>query len=86
LKLRKFRVAAVLSGLALLTALPAGCAANDDLTLADAQAFDAYRLYYSGPEVASLPLEAIVQGWSTRSSGVFASRPPSRRNTSVPSV
>lgn len=51
--------------MAFLAALPAGCGANDDLTLADAQAFDAYRLYYSGPEVAGLPLEAIVQGWST---------------------
>ncbi|HEX9968328.1 MAG TPA: hypothetical protein VGB06_10315 [Solirubrobacterales bacterium] len=33
--------------------------------MADAQAFDAYTLYYSGPEAAGLPLEAIVQGWST---------------------
>ncbi|HUC08038.1 MAG TPA: hypothetical protein VMR96_08105 [Solirubrobacterales bacterium] len=51
--------------MALLAALPAGCAANDDLTLADAQAFDAYRLYYSGTEAAGLPLEAVVQGWAT---------------------
>ncbi len=62
---RKLRAVAILSSLALLAALPAGCAANDDLTLADAQAFDAYPLYYSGPEVAGLSLEAVVQGWAT---------------------
>jgi len=45
--------------------LPAGCTANDALTLADAQAFDAYRLFYAGPEVAGLPLEAVTQGKAT---------------------
>ncbi len=35
------------------------------MTLADAQAFDAYRLYYSGSEVAGLPLEAVTQGRAT---------------------
>ncbi len=48
-----------------LVALPAGCTASDDLTLADAQAFHAFRLYYSGPEAAGLPLEAVAQGWAT---------------------
>lgn len=27
--------------------------------------FDAYHLYYSGTEVAGLPLDAVVQGWAT---------------------
>ena len=62
---RKHRAIVVLSSLVLLAALPTGCAANDDLTLADAQAFDAYHLYYSGTEVAGLPLEAVVQGRAT---------------------
>ncbi|HEY7950231.1 MAG TPA: hypothetical protein VID51_05285 [Solirubrobacterales bacterium] len=62
---RKLSAIAILSSLALLAALPACCAANDDLTLADAQAFDAYHLYYSGPEVAGLSLDAVVQGWAT---------------------
>jgi hypothetical protein len=62
----KLRAIAIISSLALLAVLPAGCAANnDDLTLADAQAFDAYRLYYSGPEAAGLPLKAVVKGWAT---------------------
>lgn len=55
----------ILSSLALLAALPTACAANDNLTLADAQAFDAYRLYYSGPETAGLPLESVTQGRAT---------------------
>ena len=48
----------VLSSLVLFVALPSGCTASDDLTLPDAQAFDAYPLYYSGPGAAGLPLEA----------------------------
>lgn len=62
---RKSRAIAIFSNLAILAALPAACAADDDLTLADAQAFDAYRLYYSSPEAAGLPLEAVTQGWAT---------------------
>ncbi len=59
------RSIAFLASLVILAALPTGCAANDDLTLSDAQAFDAYRLYYSGTEAAGLPLESVTQGRAT---------------------
>lgn len=51
--------------MALLAALPVGSVASDDLTLAHARAFDAYRLYYPGAEVTGLQLEVVLRGRAT---------------------